>query len=422
MSTMDNAHGLVIGIANYQHIRKLPLTVLKDAQDIFNLLIDPQYCGYLPDDVQLLLDNQATQGAIRQALADLAERSNQDSVVFFYTSSHGGRIESSPDAGDYLLPVDTQLTTTVSPPRLVAETAISGIEFTRALRAISARKLVVVFDCCHSGGIGQPKDATAPVLKSGFSDDYYDVLKAGRGRVILASSRSTEYSHVMPGAENSLFTQHLLAGLQGGIPSDDGLIRIFDLFEYLQPRVTGDQPNQHPIFKAEVEENFPVALYLGNQKDIIPQIEEGFRYDAYISYVDKVPDSAWVWDTLVPRLEDAGLYIAVSGDVEEAGVARVVNIERGIKQAKRTVVVLSEAYMTDHITDFETVLAQTMGIQEGSYRLLPVKIEDLDESQLPTRLSMLTTLNLAHPRRAEREFGRLVQALQGPLPRRQGER
>jgi len=31
---------------------------------------------------------------------------------------------------------------------------------------------------------------------------------------------------------------------------------------------------------------------------------------------------------------------------------------------------------------------------------------------------MLTTLNLSHPRRAGREFGRLVRALQGPLPRR----
>ncbi len=59
-----------------------------------------------------------------------------------------------------------------------------------------------------------------------------------------------------------------------------------------------------------------------------------------------------------------------------------------------------------------------MGIQEGSYRLLPVKVEEIEENKLPTRLSMLTTLNLIHPHRAEREFDRLVKALQGPLPRR----
>lgn len=414
MSAMNNAYALMIGIANYQHITKLPPTVTKDAQDIYDLLIDPQHCGYLPDNVQLLLDGQATQAAIRQALADLATRSNQNSTVFFYTSSHGGRIESGPYTGEYLLPVDTVYTSGES----VAQTAISGAEFTEALGAVSARKVVVVFDCCHSGGVGQPKDGLGATFKAGLPESYYDALKEGRGRVILASSRSTEYSYVMPGAENSLFTQHLLAGLRGGIPSDDGLIRIFDLFEYLQPRVTGDQPNQHPIFKAEVEESFPVALYLGGQKGIVPRDEEGFRYDAYVSYMDKKPDASWVWDMLVPRLEDAGLRVAVSGDVEEPGVARVVSVERGMKQAKRTVVVLSEVYLADYMADFENVLGQTMGVQEGTYRLLPIKIAPIDEERLPTRLSMLTTLNMTQPRRAERQFDRLVRALQGPLPRR----
>ena len=413
MPTLESAHALVMGIAHYRHINKLPPTVLKDAQDIHRLLVAPQHCGYPPDNVQLLLDDGATRAAMRQALADLAARTGPDSTVFFYLSSHGGRVESSPYAGEYLLPVDTVYMSGES----VARTAISGDEFTQALRAIPARKVVVVFDCCHAGGIGQPKNAVAPELKA-LPESYYDALKEGRGRVILASSRSTEYSYVLAGAENSLFTQHLLAGLRGGIPSDDGLIRIFDLFEYLQPRVTGDQPNQHPIFKAELEENFPVALYLGGQQGTVPTDEQGFRYDAYISYVDREPDATWVWDTLVPRLEGAGLRIAVSDDVEEPGVARVVNVERGIKQAKRTVVVLSEAYLVDYVADFENVLAQTMGIQEGSYRLLPVKIEAVDQGQLPVRLGMLTTLNLSHPRRAGREFDRLVRALKGPLPRR----
>jgi len=385
--------------------------VLQDARDVHDLLADPQHCGYPPGNVQLLLDGAATQTAIRQALADLAARSNLDSTVFCYVSSHGGRIESGPRAGEYLLPVDTVYTAAES----VAQTAISGDEFTEALRAIPTRKVVVAFDCCHSGGIGQPKDAAVPEIKA-LPESYYDALKAGQGRAILASSRSSEYSWVLPGAPNSLFTHHLLAGLRGGTSSDDGLVRIFDLFEYLQPRVTGDQPHQHPIFKAELEENLPVALYLGGQQGVVPRDEEGFRYDAYVSYVEQEPDAAWVWETLVPRLEEAGMRVAVSGDVEEPGVARVVNIERGIRQAKRTVIVLSQAYLADSMADFENQLAQTMDVREGTYRLLPVKIAPLDEGRLPTRLSMLTTLDLIHPRRAEREFERLVQALRGPLP------
>ena len=411
MSPTINAHALVVGIADYQCIRKLP--PVKDAEDLAALLIDPSHCGYPTDHVQLLLDEQATLPALRQGLTNLAQRCNPDSTVVCYFSGHGGRLESGPHAGQYLLPVDT-----VYPDdEALARTALSGTEFTAALNAISARKAVVIFDCCHSGGIGQPRDAATPELKAGLSAGYYEALAAGRGRVILASSRTTEYSYVLPGAEYGLFTQHLLAGLRGGVPGEDGLIRIFDLFEYLQPRVTHDHPQQHPLFKAEVEENFPIALYRGGQKGVMPTDDQGFRYDAYVSYVDREPDAAWVWDTLVPRLQQAELRVAVSGDSGVPGVARVVNVERGIRQAKRSILVLSPAYLADRVADFETVLGQTMGIEEGTYRLLPVKIAAIDEARLPTRLRMLTTLDLAHPRRAEREFDRLVQALRGPLPR-----
>lgn len=61
-------------------------------------------------------------------------------------------------------------------------------------------------------------------------------------------------------------------------------------------------------------------------------------------------------------------------------------------------------------------MAQTLGVHEGHYRLLPVTFAPFDLSPLPLRLQMLVTLDLSHPRRAEREWQRLIQALQGPLP------
>ena len=414
MTELNNAFALVVGIANYQNIKKLPSSILQDARDIREKLIDPHNCGYASEKVQLLLDAQSTKEAIRQELANLAEYADADSTVLIYISSHGGQISSGHYAGQYLRPVDVQSYSKA----IMAASAISDQEFTAALESIPARKVIVIFDCCYAGGIGDPKDATAQVFKTGFSESYYESLRQGRGRAILASSRDDEISWVLPGSKNSLFTQHLLAGLSGGIASEDGLIRIFDLFEYIQPRVTGDQPHQHPIFKAELEENFPVALWLGGQKSAAPRDQEGYRYDAYISYVDSDPDASWVWETLVPRLEQAGLRVAVSGDVEDPGVFRVVGIERGIKQSKRTVIVLSEAYLADNMADFENVLGQTIGIQECAYRLLPVRFGDFDERRLPARLGPLTTLNIAHPRRSEREFARFIRALQGPLPQR----
>lgn len=413
MTTMEGAHALVVGISAYHHVSALPATVRNDARDVHRLLVDPSRCGYRQDHVQLLLDGEATGTALRSAFARLASAADHESTVLVYFSGHGGRVEFGQEAGEYLLPVDV----VADSPRTLAATAISGQELGEALRAIPARKVLVLFDCCHAGGIGHPKGA-GPVMKSGLPEHYYESLQAGRGRAILASSRSTELSWVLPAAENSLFTTHLIAGLKGGVSSEDGLVRVFDLFEYLQPRVTASQPDQHPVFRADLEENFPVALYVGGEKGVVARDETGFRFDAYVSYVEREPDATWVWETLVPRLEASSLRLAVSGDVELPGVERVVGIERGIAQAKRTVVVLSPAYLDDGIAHFEQVLAQTMGIEEGSYRLLPVRIADLDQSRLPTRLSMLSTLDLAHSVRAERQFERLVSALRGPLPRR----
>ncbi len=417
MPAMDNAYALIVGIAGYAHIARLPEAVRNDARDVRDLLADPRHGGYPPGHVTLLLDEQATRAGLLGALASLAARSDAGSSVVIYISGHGAQVPSGARAGEYILPVDCVPTSAED----LASTAISGAEFAAALRAIPAGKVLVVFDCCHAGGLGRPKEGQALLVKAGLPDGYYERLADGRGRAILASSRDSESSYVLPAAANSLFTQHLLAGLKGGIPREDGLIRVFDLFEYVQPRVTRDQPAQHPVFRADLEENFPVAL--GPARDTAPGgtapgDDEGFRYDAYLSYVDRAPDSTWVWETLVPRLEREGLRLVVSGASPDPGVPLVVGIERGIRQAKRTLIVLSRAYLEDNLADFENVVAQSLGVEEGAYRLLPVRIGPIDEARLPLRLRMLATLDLADSPRADRELARLAAALRGPLPRR----
>jgi hypothetical protein len=414
MLIMDNAHALLVGIAAYENVNPLP--PVKDAAEMARLLTSPDQCGYPADNMRLLTDAQATGAALRQELSDLARRTNAGSTVFIYFSGHGGRITTGSAVGEYLLPVDA-----VYPDDdALARTALSGSEFTEALRAIPARKVVIILDCCHAGGIGQPRDLVTPVVQPGLSDSYYaQVLKAGQGRVIFASSQPTELSYVLGGAEYGLFTQHLLDGLRGGVIGEDGFVRVFDLFEYVQPRVTRAHPRQHPLFKCEVNENFAVALARGGQKGTVPRDTQGFRYDVYVSYVDKGPDSLWVWQTLVPRLEAEGLKVVVSGDVEGgSGVDRVVSSERGIEQSRRVLVVLSEAFLAHRMGAFEEILAQTLGIEEGSYRLLPVKIAPTEETRIPLRLRRLVMRDLTHPARGEREFKNLLRDLKGPLPHR----
>ena len=78
----------------------------------------------------------------------------------------------------------------------------------------------------------------APGIKAGLAEKTYDALAQGVGRVVMASSRSSEVSFVLPGMRNSLFTHHLLEALRGAAPMHgDGLVRVFDVFHYVSDRV-----------------------------------------------------------------------------------------------------------------------------------------------------------------------------------------
>jgi hypothetical protein len=410
--TMDNAHALVAGVAACECTCRPSPTNAKDAQDVYDVLIDPRHGSYRAVNVRSLLDSQATQSALRQALADLGANSDRASTVLLFVAAHGVHIESGSQAGDYLLPADA----ICSSGELIARTAISGAELTAALRAIPAGRVVAIIDCCHAGHLDRLGDDSVPVIRSGFSPGFYDELMEGQGRVILVSSRHSECSRVKPGAQNGLFAQHLLAGLRGGVPSEDGLIRVFDLFEYLQPRVTGDEPRQHPILLSNMEEDFAVALYKGGEKGTIPKDEQGFRYDAYVSYAEAEPDATWVWETLIPRLLAAGLRVAVSGDAERPNVGRVVNIKRGMQQARRVVAVVSEAFLAGCRTTLSRSLPRAMDMRESRERILPVAFAPVDGSQLPPNLDFSTVANLVEGRQAKGEYDRLLEALRSPLP------
>ena len=272
MPNFAQGYALVVGVAHYPYVRQLPDTVLKDATDVAGLLQRPERAGYLPEHVKLILDQNATRKAILDGLGWLADSAKGDATAVFYFSGHGGRFDSGPAAGNYLIPFDTQIST-------VRNSAISSDDLTSALRAIQAERMVVLLDACHSGGTGDTKDIgpvgkdldpDAPVLKGGLDQHVYDALSQGAGRVIIASSRSSETSMVLPGATNSLFTQVLLEALNGQAQQEgDGLLRILDIVKYVLQNVPTRYTQQNPIFKAtDVDKNFPVALYLGGQKTI----------------------------------------------------------------------------------------------------------------------------------------------------------
>ena len=243
---MHEAHAVVIGIASYPKISKLPTVVVNDASMVYKVLTDPDYCGYPPENVRLLVDEQATRQEVLESLEQLAARTTPDSTMLLYFSGHAGYLGPKRGGPVYMLTVDADLSD-------VANTAITSDEVVAALRQIPARNTAVVLDSCYAGS-------------------FLDSLQGLANEVILASSGASELSYVLPGRPTSLFTSHLLDGLRGGCEGSDGFIRILDLFKYIQPRVEAEKldgrRSQHPVLTGSMDANFAIGLRLGGKPSV----------------------------------------------------------------------------------------------------------------------------------------------------------
>jgi hypothetical protein len=262
--TYPKAHAVLIAVANYTGVKPLPEAVLNDARDVAAVLSAVDYCGYDPKHVTTLLDSQATLSSIRQSLTDLSAVCSREDSAFIFFSGHGARLKEGDTDTSFLLPVDCRYDN-------IPDTSLSEAEFSRALAAIPARRLVVVIDACHSGGAGSLKYVTSTEFTGALDEKVLQRLAEGTGRLIMASSRATETSLVLSGARNSLFTECLLEALRGNAQTHgDGLIRIFEIFNYVSEKVRKTVPGrQHPIFKAsDLEDNFPIALHRGGVKAV----------------------------------------------------------------------------------------------------------------------------------------------------------
>lgn len=274
---MENnfAHGyaLLIGVGTTDYLPwSLPVTV-KDVQAIRKVLTDTALCGYPDNDehLRLLHDQDATRVAILDGLQWLKDRAGVDpdaTVVVFY-SGHGWLDQTS---GRYfLIPHDVK-------PYNITGSALSGEEFTAALREIRACRLLVIIDSCHAEGMATSKEAaTALDLPVGLTQaaategrGLLAALKQGEGRAVFTSSRGTQKSWVRSDGSLSMFTHHLLEGFLGaGNKPGDTEVHLSNLMSHLEKSVPAStrqmySAEQEPFFDM-ASTNFPVSLLRGGK-------------------------------------------------------------------------------------------------------------------------------------------------------------
>lgn len=265
MATMFEAgRALVIGIGpgypGFPGASALPKSVRADAESVAHALTDPALCGYPSGNVQLLLDDQATLANIVAGLEKLAQEAKPSDTVFVFFSGHGGQRVGFAGMESFLVPVDYDGDDSLA-------TSLGAEDLSRLLKTIPSSRVTVVLDACHAEGAVFIKDGElAKRVFGGVRDDDLERLSQGVGRVVFASCTESEVSMTSSHGV-SLFTYYLLQGMGGATPDrGDGLVRVFDLFEYLSNQVPANPVAgnvQHPVMKAHMQDNFPMALRKG---------------------------------------------------------------------------------------------------------------------------------------------------------------
>jgi hypothetical protein len=253
---------LLIGIGQgYPGTLKLPSVVRHDAEVVARVLTDSTLCGYPPENLQVLLDEQATRSNIVEGLKKLAIMAKPDDTVFFFFSGHGAQRTIGDDAGTYICPVDFDSDDPCG-------TGIKADELSTLISGIQAARVVVILDACHAEGALFLKDADQEKsFRFGFNNAGLEKLATGAGRIVVSSCKDYETSRTYVEKDHSLFTYFLLEGLRGAaMDRGDGVIRVLDLFHYVADEVPRHKRNghqQHPVLKAHAESNFPLALRKG---------------------------------------------------------------------------------------------------------------------------------------------------------------
>lgn len=132
-----------------------------------------------------------------------------------------------------------------------------------------------------------------------------------------------------------------------------------------------------------------------------------FRYDVFLSYSHH--NAEWVQTWLFPRIEHAGLKVCIDIRDFEPGATSATEMERAVLTSRKTVLVLTPAYLASQWTEFENVMAQTLDPAARQRRMLPLMLE---KCELPLRIGMLVYLDFTRAEQHAKQFARLIAAVQ----------
>jgi WD40 repeat protein len=225
---------VVVGVSEYANPGIPSLKYAdKDAEAFANFLRRPEGGGYDNDHMRMLTNKEATLANVRDALVNFLSGAIDMDLVLIYFAGHGAPEPARP-SNLYLLTHD-------SDPNVLGTTAFPMWQIQDYLaRYISAKRIVVLTDACHSGGlsVNYATRGVAATEQNLVNQYLVDLSKSKEGTLVFTASAAGEVSQEFPEYGHGVFTYFMLEGMQGKADfNNDYTITVNEMMQYTEEQV-----------------------------------------------------------------------------------------------------------------------------------------------------------------------------------------
>ncbi|MDY6791154.1 MAG: caspase family protein [Thermodesulfobacteriota bacterium] len=225
----SNSRALIIGINQYIFAPPLEYAI-NDAKAVAEIL--KKKFGFDESNLKILTDKKASRSEIMAHYMTFVNKdieSNDRILIFF--AGHGYTHTGKRGEVGFLVPNDGNISDLSS--------LIRWDDLTRNAELIPAKHILFIMDACY-GGLAITR-TLAPgsmrFLKDMLKRYARQVLTAGKANEVVSDSGGPIPNH-------SVFTGHLIEGLEGKAASDDGSITANGVMSYVYERVAKDPYSQ----------------------------------------------------------------------------------------------------------------------------------------------------------------------------------
>ena len=212
---------------------------------------------------RILVNREVTHDGAKKAITEWLSQAPENATVLVFYSGHGSRVKDK--NGDE---ADGYDETIVPWDYGTRQRYIIDDELRKWLSSVKAKRVVLIFDSCHSGTMERAvmtaglvttgTRATEPFLTDGMAEDFGQTVGA-RGiawkELVITASRPDEAAYESSQLKSSVLTYYLSQALSGkGDVNKDAWVTAQEAFDYAKQQIAANYPKQHPQMTDQVKE------------------------------------------------------------------------------------------------------------------------------------------------------------------------